>query len=110
PCWRKRAAALGCRFVPDLLGLAPITRTSTPSRNQTRRALASVRLQQPEHLTPLKPQQLRCRLNRQPSLIQIPQQLEPRKLSIAHQPNRHPKHPPENPRAVSSLIGRGVTF
>src|SRR5271165_5127252 len=24
--------------------------------------------------------------------------------------NRHPKHPPENPRAVSSVFGRGVTL
>jgi hypothetical protein len=35
--------------------------------------------------------------------------LEPRKLSIARQPNRHPQHPPGSPRAVSSLIGRGVS-
>ncbi len=35
---------------------------------------------------------------------------EPRKLSIAHQPNRHPKHPPKTLQAVSSLIGREMTF
>ena len=29
---------------------------------------------------------------------------------IAHQPNRHPQHPPEIPREVSSVIGAGVTF
>ena len=50
----------------------------------------------------------RCRC--QPLLVQIPQQLQPRKFPIAHQKNRHPQHPPENPREVSSLIGRRVTF
>jgi hypothetical protein len=66
--------------------------------------------QQPEHLTALQPQPPRRRLGRQSSLIQIPQHLEPRQLPIARQPNRHPRHPPEIPRAVSSVIGRGVTF
>jgi hypothetical protein len=55
-------------------------------------------LQQPEHLTALQPQKLRRCRGRQPTLIQIPQHLEPRKLSIAHRPNRHPKRPPENPK------------
>jgi hypothetical protein len=31
------------------------------------------------------------------------QHFQPRRLPIAHQPNRHPQHPPEIPRAVSSL-------
>jgi hypothetical protein len=43
-------------------------------------------------------------------LAQITQHLEPLQLPIAHQPNRHPKHPPEIPEAVSSVIGRRVTF
>ena len=39
-----------------------------------------------------------------------PTHREPPQLAIAHQPNRHPKHPPEIPEAVSSLIGTRVTF
>ena len=31
-------------------------------------------------------------------------------LPIAHQPNRHPRYPPEISRGVSSLIGTAVTF
>src|ERR1700719_275480 len=31
-----------------------------------------------------------------------------RKFPIAHQPNRHPEHPPDNPREVKSPIGRGA--
>jgi hypothetical protein len=30
------------------------------------------------------------RLDRQSSLIQIPEHFKPRQLTIAHQPNRHP--------------------
>jgi hypothetical protein len=30
-----------------------------------------------------------------------------RQLRIAHQPYRHPRHPPQNPREVSFLSGRG---
>jgi hypothetical protein len=63
-----------------------------------------------EHLTTPESKQLRRRRRRQSLLIQIPQHVEPRQLPIAHQPNRHPCHPPEIPRAVSSVIGRGVTF
>jgi hypothetical protein len=42
-------------------------------RDHARGALGSVRPQQPEHLAPLKPQQLRRCLRRQPFLIQIAQ-------------------------------------
>jgi hypothetical protein len=45
-----------------------------------------------------------------PVLIQIPQNLQPRKLALARQPNRYPKHPPIIPREVSSVTGTGVTF
>jgi hypothetical protein len=38
------------------------------------------------------------------------QHLEPPQLAIAHQLNRHPKHPRDVLGAVSSLIGRRVTF
>ena len=38
------------------------------------------------------------------------QRFETPQLAIAHQPNRHPKHPPEIPGAMSSRTGRGVTF
>jgi len=58
----------------------------------------------------LEPQQLPRRRSRLTSLNQISQHLEPRQLPIAHQLNRHLKHPPEIPGAVSSLIGRRVTF
>jgi len=77
-------------LAPKRLGLASVTRAATPLRNQASSALGPVRLQQPEYLTPLEPQQLRCRLGRQPPLIQISQHLEPPQLPIAHQPNRHP--------------------
>ena len=72
----------------EIRPVAPSLRYASTSRNTWRRS---------------SPQQLRCRLNRQP------QHLEPCKLSIAHQPNRHP-NTPDNPRAVSSLIGTRVTF
>jgi len=98
------------RLGAELLRLAPVARTTTPLRDQARRTLGPLRLQQPEHLTPLEPQQLRRRRCRQPALIQVPQHLEPSKLAIAHQLYRHPKHPPQNPQEVSSLTGRRVTF
>jgi hypothetical protein len=39
-----------------------------------------------------------------------PAALQARQLPIAHQPNRHPKHPPEILRAVSSVIGVSARF
>ena len=39
------------------LGLAPVARATAPLRDQARRTLGPVRLQQPEYLTPLEPQQ-----------------------------------------------------
>jgi hypothetical protein len=90
------------------LGFAPVARTIASLRDQPRRTRGPIGLQQPEHLTAFEPQQLRCRRRRQPSLIQVPQHLEPRQLSIAHQPNRHPRHPPKNPRgSVISNWQRG---
>jgi hypothetical protein len=98
------------RCSPQRLGLAPVAATTSSLRDQARWTLGPEGLQQPEHLAALESQQLRRCRRRQSLLIQIPQQLEPRQLPIAHQPNRHPQHPPEIPREVSSLIGRGVTF
>ena len=98
------------RLGAKLLGLAPVAGTTAALRDQTGRTLGPVSPQKPEYLTPLKTQQLRRRRGRQPSLIQVPQHLKPPKLSIAHQLYRHPTHPPENPRGVSFLSGRGVTF
>jgi hypothetical protein len=71
----QRAAAIGAPCEPRRIGGA---------EQSARRRLP---------LTALRPQKLRRYFGRQPTLIQIPQQLEPRKLSIAHQPNRHPKRP-----------------
>src|SRR3954452_2770891 len=83
---------------PKLSGLAPVAGTTTPLRDQAGRTLRPVSLQKPKYLTPLKPQQLGCRCRRQSSLIQISQHLEPRKLLVAHQTYRHPRHLPKNPR------------
>src|SRR3954464_9877471 len=83
---------------PKLGGLAPVARTTTPLRDQAGRTLGPINLQKPKYLTPLKPQQLGCRCRRQSSLIQISQHLEPRKLLVAHQPYRHSRHLPKNPR------------
>src|SRR4051794_9319890 len=94
---------------PKLGGLAPVAGTTTPLRNQACRPLGAINLQKPKYLTPLKPQQLGRRYRRQPSLIQISQHLEPRKLLVAHQPYRHPRHL-EKSSGVSSLSGIGVTF
>ena len=71
-------------------GFPSIAAATASLRDQARRTLSPVRLQQPEHLTALEPQQLPRRLRRQPFLIQIPQHFEPRQLPIAHQPYRHP--------------------
>jgi hypothetical protein len=95
---------------PQRLGLAPVTAATAAFRDQAGRAFDPIGLQQPKHLPPLQPEQLSRGRGRQPPPIQILQHLEPPQLPIAHQPNRHPKHPPEIPRAVSSVIGRGVTF
>src|SRR5215211_962915 len=83
---------------PKLGGLAPVAGTTAPLRDQAGRTLGPVSLQKPKYLTPLKPQQLCCRCRRQPSLIQISQHLEPRKLLVVHQPYRHSRHLPKNPR------------
>ena len=95
---------------PQCLGLAPVTAATASFRDQAARTFDPIGLQQPKHLTPLEPQQLARRFRRQPLLVQIPQNLQPRKLPIAHQSYRHPQHPPEIPREVSSLTGRRVTF
>jgi hypothetical protein len=95
---------------PHLLGLAPVTAVAASLRNQAGRTFDPIGLQQPKHLTPLEPEQLPRGCGRQPPSIQILQRLEPLQLPIAHQPNCHPKHPLEIPRAVSSVIGRPVTF
>ena len=60
-----------------------------------------------EHLTALEPHKLRRRVGCQPTLIQIPQHLEPGQFSIAHQPNRHPKHPPKNPPECHFKLAQG---
>src|SRR6476661_3128223 len=74
------------------VGLGWVARTTAALRDQTGRTRGPVGSQKPEYLTSLKPQQLRRRRGRQPASIQIPQHLEPRKLPIAHQPYRHPRH------------------
>src|ERR1051325_8146728 len=83
---------------PKLGGLAPVARTTTPLRGQAGRTLGPASPQHPKYLTPAKPQQFSPRRRRQPALIQIPQHLEPRKLLVAHQPYRHSRHLPKNPR------------
>src|ERR1700693_1430017 len=98
------------RLGANFLGLASVAGATTALRYQTRSTRGPIYPQKPEYLTPLKPQQLRRRRGRQPSLIQVPQHLQPCKLPVAHQPYRHPRHPPKNPRGVSFLSGRGVTF
>jgi hypothetical protein len=95
---------------PQRLGLAPVAAAAASFRDQAARTFDPIGLQQPKHLTALEPEQLPRRCGRQSSLLQILQHLEPPQLPIAHQPNRHPKYPPEIPGAVSSVIGRGVTF
>jgi len=95
---------------PQPLRLAPVAAPAAPLRDQAGRTVGSVRLQQPKHLTALEPVQLTRRRGRQSPLIQIAQHLQPRNLPIAHQKNRHPKHPPQIPGAVSSLIGTRVTL
>jgi hypothetical protein len=95
---------------PQRLGRAPVAAATAAFRDQAGRTFDPIGLQQPKHLTPLEPEQLPRRCRRQSSPIQILQHLEPPQLPIAHQPNRHHKHPPQIPRGVSSLIGRGVTF
>ena len=92
------------------LGLTPVAAATASFRDQAARTFGPIGLQQPKHLTPLEPEQLTRRFRRQSLLVQIPQNLQPRKLPIAHQSYRHPQHPPEIPRAVSSVIGRRVTF
>src|SRR3954470_13133862 len=77
---------------PKLVGLAAVAGTTTPLRDQAGRTLGTISLQKPKDLTPLKPQQLGRRCQRQPLLIQISQHLEPRKLLVAHQPYRYPRH------------------
>ena len=57
------------RLDPKLFRFAPVARSTSPLRDQAGRAIDPVRLQQPEHLTALEPQQLRCRRSRHPSLI-----------------------------------------
>jgi hypothetical protein len=78
------------RRSPQRCGLAPVAGATASLRDQACRTRGPVCLQQPEHLTAFEPQQLRHRLGRQLSLIQITQHLEPRQLPVAHQPNRHP--------------------
>jgi hypothetical protein len=95
---------------PQPLRLAPVAAPTASPRDQTSRTRGSVRLQQSKYLTALEPEQLTRRRGRQSPLIQIAQHLQPRKLPIAHQKNRHPQHPPKIPREVSSVIGRRVTF
>jgi hypothetical protein len=51
------------------------------SRHKLPHALGPIGLQQPEHVTPLEPQQLRRRLRRQPFPIQIAQHFQPRDSS-----------------------------
>jgi hypothetical protein len=70
--------------------LARTAGTTAALRYQTSRTLGAVGLQQPKYLTALQPEKLRRRVGRQPTLIRVPQHLEPRQLAIAHQPNRHP--------------------
>src|SRR3954451_11018453 len=89
---------------PKLEGLAPGAGTTAPLRDQAWRTPGPINLQKPKYLTPLKPQQLCCRCRRQPSLIQIPQHLEPCKLLVAHQPYRHPRRLPKNPRECHSYL------
>jgi hypothetical protein len=75
---------------PQRLGLAPVAAATASLRDQAARTFDPVGLQQPKHLPSPKPEQLRCRRGCQPPAIQIPQHLQPRKLPIAHQSNRHP--------------------
>ena len=93
--------------MPCLLCTAAAT---TTFRDQAGRTFDPINLQQPKHLTPMEPEQLPRCCGRQSSPIQILQHLEPPQLAIAHQPNRHPRHPPQIPGVVSSLSGRRVTF
>jgi hypothetical protein len=79
-------------------GSPPVARTASALRNQACGTLGPVSPQKPEYLTSLKPQQSCCRCRRQPALIQISQHLQPRKLPVAHQPYRHPRHLPKNLR------------
>ena len=95
---------------PQRLGLAPVAAATAPFRDHAGWTFDPICLQHPKHLTALEPEQLPRRRGRQPPPIQILHHLEPPQLAIAHQPNRHPKHPPQIPGAVSSLIGRRVTF
>ena len=82
---------------PQCLGLAPVTAATASFRDQAAWTFDPIGLQQPKHLTPLEPQQLARRFRRQPLLVQIPQNLQPRKLPIAHQSYRHPQHPRKSP-------------
>src|SRR3954465_6669268 len=58
---------------PKLGGLAAVAGTTTPLPDQAGRTLGPINLQKPKDLTPLKPQQLSRRCQRQPLLIQISQ-------------------------------------
>ena len=55
------------RGVPNRLWLRAVARTATFLGDQPRRALGSERLEQPEHLPTLQPEQLRRRRRRQPT-------------------------------------------
>src|ERR1700730_5532268 len=98
------------RLGANCLGLSPVAGAAAALRDQTTRTLSAIRLQQPIYLSALEPQKLYRGRRRQAPLIQIPQPLEPRQLPIAHQSNRHPKHPPENPPGVSFQTGTGGHF
>jgi hypothetical protein len=95
---------------PHRLGFAPVAAATASFRDQAGRTFDPIGLQQPKHLTPLEPEQLPRRPGRQSPPIQILQHLEPPQLPIAHQPNRHPRHPPEIRRGLSFLTGTRVTF
>src|SRR5215469_92855 len=82
----------------------PVARPPSLLGVQTHRARGAKLFQQPPHLALATPKQLRCRTHRQTTTIDVPQDLETPQLPIAHEPNRHPKHPPHIPGAVSSVL------
>jgi hypothetical protein len=93
---------------PQRLGLAPVTAATASFRGQAGRTFTPIG-STAETLDGARARAAAPPLGRQSSLIQILQHLEPLQHSIAHQPNRHPKHPGIPPWSVI-CNWRRVTF
>ena len=99
---------------PQCLGLAPVAAATAPLRDQAARTFDPIGLQQPKHLTPLKPEQLprrsRSSAAADPNPAAPPAAKAPDRSSVESSPPTPPGNPPGsvicNWQRSDILIGR----